>query len=46
MHVFEGSVKQYLSHIGAKLGANSRTQVLVTSIRQGIVDPHRLPDPS
>lgn len=37
MFLSEGSVKQYLSHIGDKLGSRSRTQILVRSIRLGIV---------
>jgi DNA-binding NarL/FixJ family response regulator len=43
MFVSEGSVKQYLSHIGAKLGVTSRTQILVRSIQLGVVDVHDLP---
>ena len=43
MYISEGSVKQYLSHIGEKLGAKSRTQILVRSIQQGLVDLHALP---
>lgn len=43
MYISEGSVKQYLSHIGEKLGAKSRTQILVTSIREGLVDLTSLP---
>ncbi len=43
MYISEGSVKQYLSHIGEKLGAKSRTQILVTSIREGLVDLRSLP---
>lgn len=39
MYVSEGSVKQYLSHIGDKLGVKSRTQILVKAIRLNIVDP-------
>lgn len=43
MFVSEGSVKQYLAHIGDKLGVKSRTQILVRSIQLHIVDPHVLP---
>ncbi len=43
MYISEGSVKQYLSHIGEKLGAKSRTQILVRSIQQGLVDLTALP---
>ena len=43
MHISEGSVKQYLSHIGEKLHAKSRTQILVKSIQLGLVDLHALP---
>lgn len=39
MFVSEGTVKQYLSHIGDKLGLKSRTQILVRAIQLGIVDP-------
>lgn len=43
MYVSEGSVKQYLTHIGDKMGVKSRTQILVKAIQLGIVDPHALP---
>lgn len=43
MHLSEGSVKQYLTRVAGKLGAVSRTQVLVRSIQLGIVDPAALP---
>lgn len=43
MYVSEGSVKQYLAHIGNKMGLKSRTQILVRSIQLHIVDPHVLP---
>lgn len=43
MFVSEGSVKQYLTHIGAKMGAKSRTQMLIKSIQLNIVDPRNLP---
>lgn len=43
MYISEGSVKQYLSHIGEKLQVKSRTQILVKSIQLGLVDPHALP---
>jgi len=40
LHLSEGSVKQYLSHIGTKLGVTSRTQILVKAIQLRLVDPH------
>lgn len=43
MYVSEGSVKQYLSHIGDKLGVKSRTQILIRAIQLNIVDPHVAP---
>lgn len=43
MYLSEGSVKQYLNHISAKLGARSRTQVLVRAMRLGIVRLEDLP---
>ncbi|MFT4294003.1 MAG: response regulator transcription factor [Micropruina sp.] len=43
MYVSEGSVKQYLSHIGDKLGVKSRTQILVKAIQLNIVNPHLTP---
>lgn len=43
MHVSEGSVKQYLVRVGAKLDAVSRTQILIRSIQLGFVDPHAIP---
>ncbi len=39
MFVSEGTVKQYLSHIGDKFGLKSRTQILVRAIQLGVVDP-------
>ena len=39
MFISEGSVKQYLSHIGDKMGLKSRTQILVRAIQLGLVDP-------
>lgn len=42
MFVSEGSVKQYLSHIGDKLGLKSRTQILMLAVQLGIVDPTEL----
>jgi two-component system response regulator len=39
MFISEGSVKQYLSHVGDKMGLKSRTQILVRAIQMGIVDP-------
>ncbi|AQP48912.1 DNA-binding response regulator [Tessaracoccus aquimaris] len=41
MHLSEGSVKQYLAHVGEKLGVTSRTQILVKAIQLRLVDPHR-----
>lgn len=43
MYVSEGSVKQYLAHVGDKMGLKSRTQILVKAIQLHIVDPHALP---
>ncbi|WP_232547028.1 response regulator [Propioniciclava soli] len=43
MYVSEGSVKQYLAHVGDKMGVKSRTQILVRAIQLNIVDPHSLP---
>lgn len=43
MHVSEGSVKQYLSHIGDKFGVKSRTGILIRSVQLRVVDPHNLP---
>lgn len=43
MHVSEGTVKQYIARICAKLQVNSRTQVLIRSIQLGLIDPRRLP---
>ena len=45
MYVSEGSVKQYLAHIGDKLGVKSRTQILVRAIQLNVVDPHHMPVP-
>ncbi len=39
MYLSAGSVKQYMSHVGAKLGARSRTQILITAVRLRLVDP-------
>ena len=39
MHVSEGSVKQYRSHVGHKLAARSRAQILLRAIQLGLVDP-------
>ncbi len=38
MFVSEGTIKQYLSHIGDKMGLKSRTQILVRAIQLGVVD--------
>lgn len=43
MYVSEGSVKQYLSHIGDKMGVKSRTQILVKAIQLNIINPHAAP---
>ncbi len=45
MHFSEGSVKQYLTHVGSKLDARSRTRILVKAIQKGLIDPRNLPDP-
>lgn len=39
MFISEGSVKQYLTHIGAKLQCKNRTQILVKAIQYRLVDP-------
>ena len=39
MFVSEGSVKQYLNHVGAKFGCKSRTQILMRAVQHGFVDP-------
>lgn len=43
MYVSEGSVKQYLTQLGRKLGVTSRTGILVRAIQLNLVDPHALP---
>ncbi len=43
MYVSEGSVKQYLSQIGTKLGVKSRTGILIRAVQLDIVDPHTVP---
>lgn len=43
MYVSEGSVKQYLSQIGQKLGVRSRTGILIRAVQLNLVDPHALP---
>lgn len=43
MFVSEGSVKQYLAHIGTKLKVSSRTQILVKAIQLNLIDPRELP---
>ncbi|MEL4356400.1 MULTISPECIES: response regulator transcription factor [unclassified Luteococcus] len=43
MFLSESSVKQQLAGIGQKLGASSRTQILVRAIQLGLTDPRRLP---
>ncbi|AQP51188.1 hypothetical protein BW733_10445 [Tessaracoccus flavescens] len=42
MGLSEGSVKQYLSHVGDKLGVTSRTQILIRAIQLRLVDPPAL----
>lgn len=41
LFVSEGSVKQSLHSAGEKLGARTRTQILIRAIQLGIVDPDR-----
>lgn len=43
MYLSEGSVKQYMNHVGDKLGVRSRTQILVRSLQLGLVDLGSLP---
>lgn len=43
MYVSEGSVKQYLAHLGTKFGVSSRTQIIVKAIQLRLVDPFTLP---
>ncbi|WP_394276282.1 response regulator [Luteococcus sp.] len=43
MYVSEGSVKQYLTHIGTKMGVKSRTQILVKAIQHNLVNPYAVP---
>lgn len=43
MFVSEGTVKQYLTRVGDKLGASSRTQTVIRAIQVGVIDPHGLP---
>ncbi|MFT4294872.1 MAG: response regulator transcription factor [Micropruina sp.] len=45
LHLSEGSVKQYLSRIGAKLGVKSRTGILIRAVQLDLIDPHVLPPP-
>ena len=40
MYISEGSVKQYLNHIGAKMQVTSRTQILITAIQMNLVNPY------
>lgn len=46
MHLSEGSVKQYLSQVGTRLGVSTRTQILIRSVQLGIVDPMSSPPDS
>lgn len=39
MHLSEGSVRQYLVHVGDKFGVHSRTQILVRALDLGLVMP-------
>ncbi len=43
MYVSEGSVKQYLLHVGRKLDVRSRTGILIRAVQLNLVDPHALP---
>lgn len=43
MYLSVGSVKQYLSHVGTKLAAKSRTGILIRAVQLGLVDPQALP---
>lgn len=43
MYVSEGSVKQYLSHIGSKLNAKSRTQILIKALQLRVIDLDDVP---
>jgi DNA-binding NarL/FixJ family response regulator len=43
MYVSEGSVKQYLLHIGRKLDVKSRTGILIRAVQLDLVDPRALP---
>ena len=43
MYLSAGSVKQYLSHIGTKFAAKSRTGILIRAVQLGLVDPQDLP---
>ncbi|MFT3876490.1 MAG: response regulator transcription factor [Propioniciclava sp.] len=45
MHLSEGSVKQYMARASSKLGVASRTQLLISAIQLGVVDPLRIPPP-
>jgi DNA-binding NarL/FixJ family response regulator len=38
LHLTEGTIKNYVSAIIAKLQANDRTHAVVTALRHGLVD--------
>jgi DNA-binding NarL/FixJ family response regulator len=38
MHLAEGTVKNYVSAIIAKLQANDRTQAVIMALKRGLVD--------
>jgi DNA-binding NarL/FixJ family response regulator len=39
LHLAEETVKDYVRHILAKLGVQSRTQAVLTAIRLGMISP-------
>ena len=43
MYLSTGSVKQYLSNVGTKLGVKSRTGILIRAVQLHLVDPQALP---
>lgn len=45
LYLSEGTVKQYLNGLSTRLGATSRTQLLVRAIQLGLVDLGALPNP-
>ena len=38
LHLTEGTIKNYVSNVIAKLQANDRTHAVVTALRRGLVD--------